>query len=150
MGTDGNYRIDLGEVVRNIQTAEVICLHFPLLRRTVIVDTRHGVEDPPLIKLVAVAKSVEDRFRTIRRLRPQFQQPEKVTIIPWPMYIESLVRLGVWDEVLKRFAGSGHLDSLPACERVLMKLRAMESAELAAAITGASKQYDTIWERSKR
>ena len=147
MGMDGSYGMDLDEIIQNIQTAEVICLHFPLLRKTLILDTRSDVEDPPLAKVVPMAKSVEDRFRSLRRLRPRFPQPEKVTIIPWPRYVDSLVRLGVWEKVVQRFADTGHADSIRSCERVLDQLRALEQKEIAAAITG--KQYHTIWESPK-
>ncbi|MEE9286358.1 MAG: hypothetical protein V3V35_11600 [Dehalococcoidia bacterium] len=144
---DGSYRMDLDEIILNIQSAEVVCLHFPLLRKTLILDVRSDVEDPPIAKVMPMAKSVEDRFRSLRRLRPRFPQPEKVTIIPWPKYVDSLVRLGVWDKVLQRFSESGHPDSVRSCEAALNELRSLERRELTAAITG--KQYHTIWQSSE-
>ena len=51
--------MDLQEVFQQIESAEVICFHFPYLRKTLIVDPRADVEDPPLVKLVPMAKSAE-------------------------------------------------------------------------------------------
>lgn len=144
MATDNNFRVDPDEILRNVATAEVICLHFPLFRKTLVIDTRSEREDPPLLRLVPMAKSVEERFRSLKRLRPRFPQPEKVTIIPWPSYVDSLVRMGVWDRVTQRLAQAGHPDADRACDAVLAKLRVLERAELAAAVTG--KEYHTIWQ----
>lgn len=144
MANDNNFRLDPEEIMRNVATAEVICLHFPLFRKTLVIDTRADVEDPPLLRLVPMAKSVEERFRSLKRLRPRFPQPEKVTIIPWPSYVDSLVRMGVWDRVKQRLAQAGHPDALRACDAILIELRQLERAELAAAVTG--KQYHTIWQ----
>lgn len=147
MTMDGSFQMDLPEIIENIKNSEVICFHFPYLRKTLIVDTRSDVEDPPLLRVVPMAKSIEDRFRSIRRMRPRFKNPEKVTIIPWPRYVDSLKSLGVWDHLAKRLVDSGHPDSLAASEDVFVKLRKLEMAEFTAAITG--KQYHTIWERPK-
>ena len=48
--------MDLQEVFKQIESAEVICFHFPYLRKTLIVDPRADIEDPPLVKLVDMAK----------------------------------------------------------------------------------------------
>jgi len=148
MGMDGYYKLDLDEIIKNVQTAEVICLHFPLLRKTLVIDTRYDVEDPPIVRITPMAKSVEDRFKSLRRLRPRFPQPEKVTIIPWPKYVDSLVRLGVWDKMVQRFIDAKQNSAVAACSEALNELRSLETQELAAAITG--KQYHTLWERSKK
>ena len=136
--------MDLDEIFQNIESTEVLCLHFPYLRKTLVIDMRSDVEDPPVVRLTAVAKSVEDRFRSIKRMRPRFPQPEKVTIVPWPRYVESLVNLGVWEKVLRRLVDSGHAGVAKQCTEAYEELRRLERAELEAAITG--KQYHTIWE----
>jgi hypothetical protein len=130
LGIDGSFGIDPQEVIRNVETAEVICLHFPLLN-----------------KVLPKAKSVEDRLRSLRKLRPRFAQPDKVTIIPWPNYVDSMVRLGIWGALVRRMASIGHAGSAADCDRVLDELRRLERDELAAAVTG--KQYHTIWQRPR-
>jgi len=139
--------VDLQEIFSNIESAEVICLHFPYLRKTLLVDPRSDVEDPPLVQLVPMAKSVDERLRSLRRLRPRFTQPEKITFVPWPRYIESLTNLGVWDKLIGRVASGDHPKLARNFDRVLAELRQLETTEFAAAITG--NQYHTIWEAAK-
>ena len=37
---DGGIDIDIDAVVQNIDEAEVVTLHFPILRQTLLIDTR--------------------------------------------------------------------------------------------------------------
>ena len=136
--------MDLQEVFQQIESAEVICFHFPYLRKTLIVDPRADVEDPPLVKLVPMAKSAEERLRSFKTLRPRFPKPEKVVIVPWPRYVESLKNLGVWPKLVGRVASDGHPEMSKTFDKVMVELHELETAEFAAAITG--KQYHTIWE----
>ena len=145
---DGDFRVDLKEIIRNIETGEVISIYFPLLRKTLLIDMRYDVEDEPIIRLVPMVDSVEERLRSIRRLRPNFPRPESVTVIPWPKYVESLVRLGIWDKVLERLTASGHKSAVRACTKVLDELRALEHKELASVVLG--ENYYTLWESKKR
>jgi hypothetical protein len=100
-----------------------------------------------MVKVVPMASSVEDRHRALRRLRPRFPRPKTITIIPWPKYAESLVRLGLWQKVLERFVHSGHKETVQACNRVLEEVYGLEREELAAVITG--ENYHTLWARSR-
>jgi len=145
---NGDFRMDMDEILRNIRSAEIVCVYFPLLRKTLVVDTRTDVEDPPVVRLLPMANSIEERFRALRKLRPRFPQPDKVAIIPWPKYVDSLVRLGIWDKLVQRCAATGHAGSVKACKAALEELRALERAELVAVITG--DQYHTIWQAPKR
>ena len=42
-----------------------------------LVDFRANANTGPLLKVVARAESVEDRFRSIKRLRPEFAVPDR-------------------------------------------------------------------------
>ena len=141
---NGDFRMDMEEISDNIQRAEVVCLYFPLLRKTLVVDLRVDMEDPPIVKLMPMAGSIEERVRSLRKLRPRFPQPEKVAILPWPKYVDSMVRLGIWDMLVERCASTGNKDSVKSCADSLEELRALEKAELVAVITG--DQYHTIWQ----
>jgi hypothetical protein len=37
---DGDFRIDIDEIIRNIDSAEVISIYFPILRKAILIDTR--------------------------------------------------------------------------------------------------------------
>lgn len=140
---DFEYRIDLGEVRRGIDAADVVALYFPMLRKTLLMDARASEIDGPLIKVVPMVSTPEERFRSLLRLRPRFPQPESITIIPWPKYVRSLLRLGVWDHIVRRFAELGAPEAVRQCDACFRELVELERAELRRAVTGEG--YTTIW-----
>jgi hypothetical protein len=93
------------------------------------------------------AGSSEESFRNLKRLRPRFPLPERMTAIWWPKYIKTLCNTGVWDSLVRRIAASGYQDSLEQCEAVLQQLLDLERQEVANAISG--KGFQTIWQRSR-
>lgn len=145
---DGDFRLDMNEVMKNMETAEVICIYFPILRKALVIDRRATGEDEPMVKMTPMVDSVEDRFRSIRRMRPKYPRPESITVLPWPKYVDSLVRLGIWDRIVERFINSGHKKAVAECQATLETIRKLEKAELAAVIMG--QDYDTIWESQRR
>ena len=54
------------------------------------IDNRHNDVDGPMITLVPRASSVEERFKSLKMLRPRFKLPNKISAIWWPRYIASL------------------------------------------------------------
>ena len=142
---DGDFRIDLDDLLKNVNTADVITFYFPVLRKTILVDTRFTIDDPPMVRIVQMAGSLDERQRSLRKLRPQFSRPESITVVPWPKYVDSLVDLGVWSKVLERIAYSGHKEAVQQCDEVLREIRRLEKNELAAVISG--ENYHTVWAR---
>lgn len=142
---NGDFEPELGEVLRSIDTAEVLALFFPLLGRTLLVDARFDAMEGPLIKVVPMVGSVEERYKSIKRMRPRFPRPENITIIPWPRYIESLRRLGVWDHLVQRMVNSGQAGAVQACREAYQELLQLERSEVMGAIKGQG--YHTLWER---
>jgi hypothetical protein len=143
---DGEFRIDINEVQRRIDGEEVIALYFPLLRRTLLMDARTNAVDGPMIKVVPMVSTPEERFRELVRLRPRFSKPESITIIPWPKYVSSLVRLEVWDHIVRRFLELGPPDVVRQCEECLQELVVFERDEMRRAITG--ENYENLWDAS--
>ncbi len=140
---DGDFPIDILEIIRNVEVAEVIAVYFPLLDKTLLVDTRHDSTEGPLITLVPVAQSMEERFSSLKQLRPRFPRPESMVIIPWPKGIRGLERNGVWESIVNRVASTGYIDRLPQGHDTFQELLCLERDELIAAITG--NHYETIW-----
>ncbi len=139
---DTDFRIDIAEVNRNIDSAEIITLYFPLLRKTLLMDTRTNSVDGPMIRVVPMASSPEERFKSLVKMRPRFPRPESITLIPWPKYVDSLVSLGVWDHVVRRFADYGAPEVVRKAEACLRELRRSERAEILRAIRG--DHYQTL------
>ena len=143
---EGNFLFDIKDVIENIRDAEVMSVFFPNFHRSLIVDTRFSDDTGPFVKLLPIARSPQDRMRSIRRLRPQFPRPSNLTLIPWQRYVDSLVDSGVWDRIVDRIRESGDREALASCEAALNELRRIERDELVAAITG-NNNYHTLWSR---
>ena len=141
---DSVFRIDIGEVHKAIDTGEIIALYFPLLRKTLLMDTRTSAIDGPMIKVVPMASSPEERFRELVRMRPRFPKPESISIIPWPKYAARLVETGVWDRIVRRYIEIGPPDIVRQCNDALQEITGFEREEIRRAITGEG--YETFWE----
>ena len=141
--TDDDFEYDLEEVKRNIDSAEVMSVFFPTFRRSVVIDTRTNEHDGPMVRIMPMVASPQERLRSLRRLRPGFPRVHNLALIPWPRYIDSLVNLGVWERIVSRFEGAGQSEAVAACEAVLEELRALEKAEMAAVVRG--ENYHTLW-----
>jgi len=142
---DQEFRIDLSEVRQSVGRAEVVTVHFPYFRETLLLDTRKSATEPPLAKIRPSVSSVDERIKDIRSLRPRFGRPESITYIPWPKYVFSLKESGVWDVVVDRMVMAGGAPLETELERLYRKLRADEWNEYRAAIVG--KGYKAVWER---
>ncbi len=140
---DSDYRIDVSEVNRNIDVADVVALYFPLLRKTLLMDQRANDIDGPMIRVVPMANTPEERFQSLLKMRPRFGRPDSITIIPWPKYISSLAELGIWDRIVRRYADAGSPEVVRQCEKCFAELAKLEREEIRRAISG--ENYETIW-----
>ena len=141
--TDDDLEYDLDEVKRNIDSAEVMSVFFPTLRRSVVIDARTNEHDGPMVRIMPMVASPQERLRSLRRLRPRFPRVHNLALVPWPRYVESLVTLGVWERIVKRLEGVGLEEAVSVCDEVLVELRRLEKSELAAVVRG--ENYHTIW-----
>ena len=123
---EGNFLFDIDQVIQNVSEAEVMSVFFPTFRRALIIDTRTNESVGPFVRLMPMARSPQDRMRSIRRMRPQLPRPANLTLIPWQRYVDSLVESGVWDQIVDRVRQSG--DDEPRHPPVV--LRAQTLAEV--------------------
>ena len=140
---DGEFVDDLNDVLSNVSGAEVISMFFPTFRRALVIDTRSNDTDGPMLRVMPMAASPQERMRSIRRLRPGFPRLQNLTLIPWSRYVDSLVRLGVWEQLVQRLDAGGLKDAGLVCDSVLGELQRLEKAEMAAVVRG--ENYHTIW-----
>jgi hypothetical protein len=118
-------------------------MYFPLLRKTLLMDLRTSDVDGPMIRVVPMANTPEERFQSLMKMRPRFGKPDTITIIPWPKYVASIADLGIWDHVVRRFADTGSAEMVRQCDRCFAELVKLEREEVARAISG--ENYETIW-----
>lgn len=142
---DNDFHLDYAEIIKTIQTAEVITFRFVIVNQRLLIDNRSSEIDPPLVTLVPRATSVEDRFRSLKKLRPRFRLPKKISAIWWPKSIESMVKRGIWDAIVQRVEADGFSEAARECAAVLEELRAEERQELRNALVGEG--YQALWEK---
>lgn len=142
------FGVDLDEVGKVIGAADVLVIRFHLVQKRLLVDFRTKPGVGPFAAVVPRAESVEDRFRSIKRLRPEFGFPEKVMSFSWPRTVGVMVSAGVWQQIADRMTLLGDSDTERLVGRTLEELSGEERREVAGAITGAD-HYQTLWERQR-
>ena len=140
---DSDFVFDLDEMMNSINTAEVMSIFFPTFRKSVVIDTRTSSDGRPMMKIMPMVASPQERLRSIRRLRPGFPRVHNLTVVPWPRYVDSLVTLGLWDRIVRRFREHNDDEMVRRCEDVLSELKHLEKEEMASVIRG--ENYQTIW-----
>src|SRR6185295_2606831 len=104
---DNDYVLNLDEILRTIETAEVVRIRFLLLDKRLLIDNRFNELEGPLVRVVSRANSSEESFRNLKRMRPRFPLPEKMTAIWWPKYVNTLHSSGVWSAIVARISSTG-------------------------------------------
>jgi hypothetical protein len=140
---DNEYRLDYAEILKTVRGAEVVLFRFVTLPQRLLIDNRTSATDGPLLKIVPRAKDAEDRFRSLKVLRPRFHLPQKISAVWWPRNVDRLADDGIWDAVVKRLASADHDLVSGDPQAILSELRQLERAELANAIGGEG--YRTLW-----
>lgn len=143
---DGAFLIDRDEVLRTVREAEVITFRFPTVTHRLLIDNRFSELDPPMVRLVEPAGSAEERFRSLKRLRPRFRLPDRISAIAWPLTARAIQECGVWDAIIDRIVMAGFTDAAERYGGILRDLLARERREAIAAVRG-EEPYQAIWSR---
>jgi hypothetical protein len=138
------YGIDLDEIRRVIDAAEVLVVRFSITDRRLLVDARTNQTDGPLIRVVPPVASGEERFKALRAMRPTFPAPERIMTFQWPRHARSLVESGLWDYLARRIVAIGA--AADDCNAAIRELIATERQVEVAAIRG-DESFKTLWER---
>lgn len=135
----------LHQVLSGITEADIITIFFPLLRRSLLVDTRHNDATPQMVTVLPQVTSMEERIASIERLRPHLGKVRSILGIPWMRSVHSLQERGVTEQLSKRLIDTG----MPAfqanleLDKALGKLRRIEQRAFVSMIHGEG--YQTIW-----
>ena len=141
-----DYGADLDEIARVIDRAEVLVVRFQVVQLRILVDFRRDEEHGPLVRTVAPVSSVEERFRSLKGLRPDFPSPDRIMSFLWPRGVNAMADAGVLDRIGDRLLGID-ADAGEALKTAFHELVDEERATLIAAIRGG-EGFQTIWERS--
>jgi hypothetical protein len=143
-----NFQDDIEEIKNTLLEADVVSLFFPYFGKTVLIDIRSNETDGPALILTEMVRSPRERIRSMEQLRPGFNDPEKMVLIPWVRYLETLIDSGIWSLVIKKLEKASFIDPSVSANEILEKLRNLEHRELADAVNGTS--YKTIWSKPEQ
>jgi len=142
---DFGYGNGVDGVFKFISNADVMAVFFPKFGQSVVIDVRHKEGEPALVRVVPMARSIADRLRTIKRMRPALPRPQDIIAVPWVGYVEAMQTSGLWGKIIARIEDSGYTDALEDADKAFEELVRMERRELAQLIMG--EQYETLWAR---
>jgi len=142
---ENDFGIDIEGIIKVVDAADVVVVRFQVIEPRLLIDTRANDFDGPLICLVPRAGSVEERFRSLKRMRPRFALPERIMSFQWPRHIATLEAAGIWSRIYGRIAASGSREALERCDAVLRELKGLEREQTMLAIRGG-EGFETIWE----
>jgi hypothetical protein len=146
MGMNADFGIDLDEVRRVVDAADVLVVRFAVTDRRLLVDARTNENFGPMIKVVPPVASGEERFKALKMLRPRFRSPERILTFQWPRHARSLVEAGLWEQIARRLVALGWPETAAQCDEALRELIAEERKTEAAAIRG-DESFKTIWQK---
>ncbi|MDO8689719.1 MAG: hypothetical protein Q7R39_06860 [Dehalococcoidia bacterium] len=142
---DTEFPVNVSQVTRVVDEAEVFVVGFMLFPERLLVDARATPDEGPIVKIVPTVSSLDERYQWMRENRPNFPLPERLIFFVWPRSVSALERLSIWARILDRLEslGSGVGQD---CARALLELQRLERAQAVAAVAGDG--YGAIWERS--
>lgn len=138
------FGIDLDEVRRVIDAAEVLVVRFAITDRRLLVDSRSNEGCGPLISVVPPAANAQERFRSLKVLRPRFRSPERILTFEWPRHARALAEAGLWDHMARRLVALGWPETAGHCDQAYRQLVDAERDVEVAAIVGA-EGFQTLW-----
>ena len=141
---NADWGIDLTEVRRVIDAAEVLVIRLSVTDRRLLVDARTNQEYGPMIKVVPRASSAEERFRSLKMMRPRFRVPERIMTFQWPRHARGLSESGIWEHLAKRLCSLGWSDTAGQCDEAYGELLREERLVEVAAIKGG-EGFHTKW-----
>lgn len=142
-----DYGVDVNEIGKVIDSADVLVVRFAILDERLLIDNRTSEKDGPLIAVVPKAGSVEERFKSLKKLRPRFPLPEKITSFMWPRHFDTFRDCGLCKRIESRLVSLGGEAMAESCRQAFEHLHTTERAEVVSAIRGGDG-YETIWQRS--
>jgi hypothetical protein len=140
---DNDFRVDLDDIASAIRTSDVIAVRFVVVGERLLLDFRATEIDGPLVKVVAPVKSIQERYDSLKQMRPRFGAPEKIVALWWPRFAHSLPATGTWNLVLERLSETGHPEAVRMANEALRELIELEEARQRAAVTGNG--FRTLW-----
>ena len=146
MYSDNGVIIDVGEVRKVVDNADVFAIGFSNFAERLLIDTRSNSEERPFVQIVEPVDSLKERFFWLGRHRPSLGLPETFMFFAWPHSPAYLVESGIWDRIRARVGADQDEEMERECASALRGLNDLERDEMVSAIKGEG--YFTTWPRA--
>lgn len=147
MGVD--FGIDLDEVRRVIDSADVLVVRLSITDRRLLIDARTNDDCGPMITVVDRVDSAQERFRSLKVLRPRFHSPQSIMTFHWPRHARALDEAGIWDHIARRLVALGHSGTAAQCDAAYRELIESERLVEIEAVRGGER-FQTLWPATVR
>jgi hypothetical protein len=138
--------VDLEELRKVVENADVFAIGFRTFPQRVIVDARATDAEGPMVRVVEPVATVEERFFWLGKERPSFGVPERFTFFVWPHSVRYFEESGLGQIIRERVYAESQDGSVGhQVAESMHKLFLLERQSEFDAITG--RNYHTLWER---
>lgn len=144
---DGPLEFDVDQLHASLRSLDHALIRLtPVgITQRMLVDFRSNDRAGPGVRLLPDVRSFAERLQTIVQARPEFERPERVHVINWPLRVAALERLGVLETIRSRLAAMDAFDALRQLNESYKRLLRLEREEQRRAILGEG--YHTLWPR---
>jgi hypothetical protein len=143
--TENGMLVDLEELRRVVDNADVFTVGFRMFPQRLIIDARTTEAEGPMVRVVDPVASVEERFFWLGKERPAFGAPERFTFFVWPHSVRFFEESGFGDMIRHRVYAGGFDDTGAQMAHSMLELIRLEQQATFDAIHG--RNHHTLWER---
>jgi hypothetical protein len=139
--TENGMMVDLEELRKVVENADVFAIGFRTFPQRLIIDARSMDNEGTMVRVVEPVATVEERFFWLGKERPSFGVPERFTFFVWPHSLRYFEESGLGQIIRERV----HSEAGNQVTESMHRLFALEHQSTIDAVTG--KNYHTIWQR---
>jgi hypothetical protein len=141
--TENGMMVDLEELRKVVENADVFAIGFRTFPQRLIIDARSMDNQGTMVRVVEPVATVEERFFWLGKERPSFGVPERFTFFVWPHSLRYFEESGLGQIIRERV----HPEADSQVAESMHRLFALEHQSTIDAVTG--KNYHTIWQREE-
>lgn len=146
---DGPIRFNVEELHDSLAAVDHVLIRLTsIVTQRLLVDFRSNEQAGPAVIILPDVNSLAERLQSIERARPEFDRPERINVIMWPLRVSALERLGVFGAIRDRLASLDAFDALRDLDQAYERLLKLEQEEQMRAIVGDG--YKTLWARHEQ
>jgi hypothetical protein len=143
MYSENGVLVDVDEISKLVNSADVFTVGFATFPERLIVDTRSNDRETPMVQVVEPARSARDRMVWLSRRRPSLGAPQSFSFFAWPHSPNFMVQSGIWDRVRRRVNADSEFEVGVQCDLAMKQLLNLDRQATLALLKG--EHCLTLW-----